>query len=201
MADSGIKAHPRSSSPPPPLLPSPSFPPSHRQLCLFLAAHVWQRHWIEKHIAPSITTHSSQQHTRIGGCLRPGPRSPSPLLKKNSRMTNIPLNRSRATSLSKCTPPTPPAPTLPATPRLALFWWYLTTESGGCAAFKHGLLLPCVMPIDQMKKIRGRRRRKMSLFINVWLMYSGISVFQVFCFGTGKDQSTQSTAIPALQPC
>lgn len=38
----------------------------------------------------------------------------------------------------------------------------------------------------------------MSVFINVSLMYSGIPVFQVFVSAHEKDQSVESTAMPAL---
>lgn len=36
---------------------------------------------VGKHIALSITSHSSQQHIRLGGCLRPRPHSVSPCVK------------------------------------------------------------------------------------------------------------------------
>lgn len=68
-----------------------------------------------------------------------------------------------------------------------------------CAAFKQSLFLPCVMPIDQMsrsrekkKKAGGRRRwGDTSVFINVWLMYSRVPIFQVLCFSKGKERSTE----------
>lgn len=64
-----------------------------------------------------------------------------------------------------------------------------------CAAFKQSLLLPCVMPIDQMSRSREKKKKAggwdTSVFINVWLMYSRVPIFQVLCFSKGKERSTE----------
>lgn len=66
-----------------------------------------------------------------------------------------------------------------------------------CSVFKQSRLLPCVMPIDQMKKYREKKEE------DVGFHQCLADVFRHFClsslcFSIQEDQSSESTAMPAL---
>lgn len=123
-------------------------------------------------------------------------------LRKNSKMTNIPPNRSRATSLSKCTYSNnlifqmmfPVLDSL-LTDTILIVSYY--TESWVCAVFKQSLLLPCVIPIDQMKRSREKKEEDVRFHQCLADVFRNFCLSSL-CFSTRKDQSTENTAMPVL---
>lgn len=79
-------------------------------------------------------------------------------------------------------------------PWLTLRWQYLNIHREECVPRSNEASFSPVLCQQIKWKDRGRRRRKMSVFINVLLMYSGIPVFQVFVSEQQKDQRMERHA-------